>query len=123
MANEKQRRLRDQQRKKMNEQAVKAQGTMAEITDEAIDHLVDHYEPESNPFFAHDFVFFVSSNFFGHDRTNGQPCMATDSFMKGDMHRFSHVLADHMKHQPELAAVIFHAVEVYCGGQIGKICK
>jgi len=111
--NEDNKRRRDEGRKALSETCHLAQGTMMEVVCEAVDHLMENYDPSTNRHFAHDFVFLIGSGFRGHDKRRRVPVGCIEVFHKGDMHMMSHVLAEHMARDPELAGVIFHALEVY----------
>jgi Zn-dependent membrane protease YugP len=96
---------------------MEADGTMCDVVDEAVGHLLDHYDPKKNAMFARDFVLVLSSSFFGHHKQTGTPVASGEFFMRGDLHLMSHVMATHMTEHKEFAAVMFHAVEVYCRQQ------
>lgn len=114
MPNEKERAQRDKARKLLKDKVAEAQGTMADVVDDAIEHLLTHYDPKKSTFFKKDFVLIMSSSFFGHEKYSGAPIASGEFFAKGDMHMMSHILATHMQGSKEFAAAIFHAVEVYC---------
>lgn len=114
MTNKEAKEHRDAARKKLKTNVAEAGGTMCDVVDEAVGHLLDHYEPGKNPFFARDFVLVVSSSFFGHHKQSGTPVASGEFFMRGDLHLMSHVIATHMAEHKEFAAVMFHAMEVYC---------
>lgn len=117
MTNEEAKQQRDAARKELKRNVAEADGTMCDVVDEAVDHLLNHYEPGNSPFFSRDFVLVVSSSFFGHHKQTGTPVASGEFFMRGDLHLMSHVIATHMAEHKEFAAVMFHAMEVYCRQQ------
>jgi hypothetical protein len=118
--NEQNKRMRDEGRKAFAETCHLAQGTCMEVVCESVDHLIENYDPDRNAYFAHDFVFIMGSGFRGHDKRQGVPVGCVEVFHRGDLHMFSHVLAEHMGRNPEFASVIFHAIEVFCKQQCNR---
>lgn len=118
--NEQNKRDRDAGRKAFAETCHVAQGTMMEVVCEAVDHLMDNYDPHKNPHFAHDFVFIMGSGFRGHDKRHRVPVGCIELFHKGDMHMFSHVLAEQMHRNPDFSSLIFHAIEVFSKQQCNR---
>jgi hypothetical protein len=113
MTNKDAKEQRDAARKELKRIAVQAEGTMCDVVDEAVEHLLDHYDPEKHPFFKQDFVLVISSSFFGHDRGKGNPVATGEFISRGNLHFMSHCMAAHMAQNKAFAVVMFHAMEVY----------
>lgn len=113
MSNNERRRNREQALADLKKEVMQAEGTMVEVVMEACLHLEDNYDVKKNPHFSHDFVVVVGAGFFGHHKRTGLPAATTEFFAQGDLHLFSHVLAEYMHKEPKFASAIFHALEVY----------
>jgi hypothetical protein len=118
--NDHNKRRRDEGRKAFAETCHLADGTMMEVVCEAVDHLIENYEPGRHEFFTHDVVLLIGSGFRGHDKRHRTPVGCIEAFHKGDMHMLSHVLAEHMSRNSDFASMMFHAIEVYSKQQCNR---
>ena len=83
--------------------------------DEAMCHLIDHFDPPRNRFeFNKDHALIMGAAYLGHDNDNeDMGCRPAVFYLHGDTHELSHTMADAMRDNPVFARLIFHAVEVF----------
>lgn len=105
---------RDEKMTALYNTTIKHPDSMLDVIDEAMVHLIENFEPhQRNPLFRRDYCFIMGKSHMGQGVKDGEDVNPTCTFMAGDMHEFSHDLANMMKEDPNLARFIFHAIDVF----------
>lgn len=88
--------------------------SMHDVVDEATLHLVEHFAPAKGEEFKKDYCFVMGKVFLGTEKKDPtQDVNACSTFLTGDMHEWSHDLAELMCHDEHLMHYVFHAIEIY----------
>lgn len=88
--------------------------SMFDVIDEATMHMVDNFKPAIGPQYKRDYCFIMGTTFLGTDvRDPAQDIHARAAFFHGDLHEWSHDLAEIMTQDEEVCAMVFHCVQIY----------
>lgn len=88
--------------------------SMLEVINEGTLHLVQHFTPPIGPQYKKDYVFVMGKAFLGMSKDNGTTDVQACSFFHcGDIHEWSHDLADLMETNPEIYDYVMHAIHIY----------
>lgn len=87
--------------------------TMIEVINEGTLHLVEHFTPAIGPQYKRDYVFCMGKAYLGNDIKSGDDTHAASFFACGDIHEWSHDLADVMASNPEMYQMVMHAVHIF----------
>lgn len=88
--------------------------SMHEVADEATMHLVEHFNPAIGSQYKQDYCFTMCKVFLGTEKADpSQDVHAAHVYMAGDIHEWSHDLADLMASDPDVQRFVFHALEIY----------
>jgi hypothetical protein len=87
--------------------------SMIEVINEATLHAVEHFTPAIGQQFKRDYVFIMGKALLGVDIKSGDDTHAASFFACGDIHEWSHDLADVMASEPEMEALVMHAVQIF----------
>lgn len=87
--------------------------SMIDVINETTMHAVEHFSPAIGQQFKQDYVFIMGSALLGVDIKSGEDVHATSFFACGDIHQWSHHLADVMEQNPEIYQMVMHAVHIY----------
>lgn len=87
--------------------------TMIEVINEGTLHLVEHFTPAIGPQYKRDYVFVMGKAFLGSDIKSGDDKHAASFFACGDIHEWSHDLADLMESDRTVYDHVIHAIHIY----------
>lgn len=88
--------------------------TMIDVINEGTLHLVEHFQPAIGPQYKQDYVFCMGKAYLGTEKADPAQDVAAASFFHcGDIHEWSHDLADLMEREPDICKFVMHAVDIY----------
>lgn len=88
--------------------------TQFHIIDEAVMHVIDHFNPPEGDQFRRDHCLIIGSAFLGTHVENESRCINPAAFFAaGDLHELGHTMAEAMRSDKEFAACVFNAIEVF----------
>lgn len=87
--------------------------TMIEVISEGALHLVEHFTPAIGPQYKRDYIFVMGKAFLGSDIKTGDDRHAASFFSCGDIHEWSHDLADMMANDADIYQHVMHAIHIY----------
>lgn len=88
--------------------------TMIDVINEGTLHLVEHFTPAIGPQYKRDYVFVMGKSFLGTERKDPSVDVQAASFFHcGDIHEWSHDLADLMEREPDIHKFVMHAMDIY----------
>ena len=87
--------------------------TMIDVINEGTLHLVEHFTPAIGPQYKRDYVFCMGKAYLGTDIKSGDDKQAASFFACGDIHEWSHDLADIMEDNPEIYHLVMHGIQIY----------
>lgn len=116
MPNDDVKKQRQKDRAEIKRQVQEAEGTCVSVAEEGLNHIVDHWNPNTHPFFVKDYICVIYGGFFGHSKKEMSAAGYSEAFVGGNLHELSHHVADLMKEDKEFRGAILHAVEVWSRG-------
>lgn len=84
-----------------------------EIADEAAMHLVQHFDLLPGKVYARDYAVIISKCYLGRDKKDNKVTRGSSIYMHGDLHEFSHDLAQMMNENKDIRDCIMHAIHIY----------
>lgn len=88
--------------------------TMMDVINEGTLHLVEHFTPAIGPQYKRDYVFVMGKAFLGTEKKDPSTDVQGASFFHcGDIHEWSHDLADLMEREPDICKFVLHAIDMY----------
>jgi len=88
--------------------------SMLDVINEGTLHMVEHFSRAIGPQYKRDYVFVMGKAFLGTEKADpAQDVQACSFFHCGDIHEWSHDLADLMAAEPAIHDHVMHAIHIY----------
>lgn len=104
-----------QQREALKAKVNEAPVITLDVVDDAMLHLIDHWERPPGYLYQYDHVFLIGRGYIGEHKETAIATCAKLGYQRGSLRGLATDLASMMKSDPEFARCIFQALNLFKG--------